>query len=77
LKTDVALFPEYAQEAYEAALGPKEFIWSPTCDLPSGLEAVPTEPDALTSLDRDGYGCRRGGLALGGGTHYSEPNGSV
>ena len=32
---------------------------SPTCDLPSGLEAVPTEPDALTSLDRDGYGFER------------------
>jgi uncharacterized protein len=25
--TDTALLPEYAQEAYEAALGPKELVW--------------------------------------------------
>jgi GNAT superfamily N-acetyltransferase len=28
---------------------------SPMCDLPVGLEAVPTEPEALTALDRAAY----------------------
>jgi fermentation-respiration switch protein FrsA (DUF1100 family) len=28
--TDTALLPEYAQEAYEAALGPKELVWIET-----------------------------------------------
>ena len=32
---------------------------SPTCDPPPGLEAVPTEPEALTSLDREAYGFER------------------
>jgi hypothetical protein len=32
---------------------------SPRCDLPADLEAVPTEPDALTTLDRAAYGFRR------------------
>jgi GNAT superfamily N-acetyltransferase len=32
---------------------------SPRCDLPADLEAVPTEPDALTTLDRAAYGFGR------------------
>jgi GNAT superfamily N-acetyltransferase len=33
---------------------------SPRCDPPADLEAVPTEPDALTTLDRAAYGFGRG-----------------
>jgi GNAT superfamily N-acetyltransferase len=32
---------------------------SPRCDLPADLEAVSTEPDALTTLDRAAYGFGR------------------
>jgi hypothetical protein len=32
---------------------------SPACDPPAGLEAVPTEPEALTALDRVAYGFER------------------
>lgn len=32
---------------------------SPRCDLPANLEAFPTEPDALTTLDRAAYGFGR------------------
>jgi GNAT superfamily N-acetyltransferase len=32
---------------------------SPVCDLPAGLEAVATDPEALTALDRDAYGFER------------------
>jgi GNAT superfamily N-acetyltransferase len=32
---------------------------SPRCDLPADLEAVPMEPDALTTLDRAAYGFGR------------------
>lgn len=28
--TDLALLPEYAQQAYDAAVGPKELIWIET-----------------------------------------------
>jgi GNAT superfamily N-acetyltransferase len=36
-----------------------ELSGSPTCDLPAGLEAIPTEPEALTTLDRVAYGFER------------------
>lgn len=32
---------------------------SPTCDPPPGLEAVPPDPDALATLDREAYGFDR------------------
>ena len=35
------------------------FSGSPACDLPVDLEAVPTEPDTLTALDRNAYSFER------------------
>jgi hypothetical protein len=32
---------------------------APRCELPAGLEAVPAEPEAVATLDRDAYGFDR------------------